>query len=96
MTRTMSSILATVIFSGALAGCAAPNLKLAGECERMLSIAESRLAAAKAKGFSSGVSITKATALISAARIQQQFDKYPNCIDKAKRAIEFINLSKLK
>jgi hypothetical protein len=94
MIRTMSTILAMTFLVGVLAACAAPNPKLAGECERMLSLAESRLAAAKAKGFSSGVSITKATALISAARIQQQFDKYPNCIDKAKRAIAFINLSK--
>jgi hypothetical protein len=85
-----------VFLVGSLAGCAKPDPKLAGECERMLSIAENRLSDAKAKGFSSGVSITKATALIGAAKIQQQFDKYPNCIDKAKRAIEFIKLSKVE
>lgn len=96
MMRIVNTFLATVMMAGVLAGCAAPNPRLAGECERMLSIAESHLAAAKARGFSSSINITKAAGLISGAKIQQQFNKYPNCINKAQRAIKFINLSKLK
>lgn len=76
-----------------LLSCAAPNPQLASKCETMLSAAEKELSEAKAKGLVSGVSLTKATALIGAARIQQQFDKYPNCINKAERAIEYIKIS---
>ena len=84
----------TLLLSSVLViSCAAPNPKLAAECERLLTIAEKEMDAVNSKGFSGGVSLTKAGALISAARIQQQFNKYPNCIDKAKRASTYIKMS---
>lgn len=82
-----------VLGSLIVTGCAAPNPVLAAECGRLLSIASNELEAAKAKGLTSSVSLTKAAALISAAKIQQQFDKYPNCINKAERARQFIKIS---
>lgn len=66
-----------------------PNL--GGECEHLLKQAEHAMADAKARGLGGAVEITKAAGLITAARIQQQFKKYPNCIDKAHRAIKFIH-----
>jgi hypothetical protein len=90
---TLMCFTSLALCSGIITGCAAPNPKQSAACERLLSIAEKELDAAKAKGLSSSVSITKAVALISAARIQQQFDKYPNCINKAERARKFIKAS---
>lgn len=91
--KLLFCFIGILIGSGLISACAAPNPQKAAECSRLLSIATRELEAAKAKGFSSTVSLTKATALISAAKIQQQFDKYPNCINKAIRARKFIRLS---
>lgn len=86
-------LCALLVGSGLVTSCAAPNPKKAAECSRLLSIATRELEAAKAKGLSGTVALTKATALISAAQIQLQFNKYPNCIDKAIRARRFIRMS---
>ena len=48
---------------------------------------------AKAKGFSGTVDWTKAASLLSAASIQQEFGKYPNCVDKVRRARYYIEQS---
>lgn len=68
-----------------------PPKNLGGECEHLLLQAEHAMADAKARGLGGAFEITKAAGLITAARIQQQFKKYPNCIDKAHRAIKFIH-----
>jgi len=96
MKHLMSIITAVLFCSTLLTSCAAPNARLDAQCESLLNQAERQLADAKSKGFSGAVEITKATGLISAARIQQQFNKYPNCIDKAKRAMAFIRKSQMK
>jgi hypothetical protein len=36
---------------------------------------------------------TKAASLLSAASIQQEFGKYPNCVDKVRRARYYIEQS---
>ncbi|MEJ2359997.1 MAG: hypothetical protein P8Z75_01020 [Gammaproteobacteria bacterium] len=91
--KSLLYFLTIMVGFSLLSACAAPNAQQAAECSRMLSIATHELEAAKARGFSSTVSLTKATALISAAKIQEQFNKYPNCIDKAVRARKFIRLA---
>lgn len=48
---------------------------------------------AKAKGFSGTVDWTKGASLLSAASIQQEFGKYPNCVDKVRRARYYIEQS---
>ena len=78
-----------------LASCAgAPqNPQLAHQCEQGLHSAFQELDQAKAKGFGGTVSWTKAATLLSTAKVQQQFDKFPNCINKIKRARFYIKES---
>lgn len=59
-------------------------------CKNGLSQAYSEFEQAKADGFGGAVAMTKAGSLLSAAKIQQQFEKYPNCIDKVNRARHYI------
>ena len=82
--------LSSFIFSG----CATVhNERLASQCSSGLATANAELEQAKVKGFSSTVAWTKAAALLAAAKIQQQFDKYPNCINKVARARYYIRRS---
>jgi hypothetical protein len=56
-----------------------------------LSMAYAELDRARANGFDGTVEWTKAAGLLTAAKIQQQFGKYPNCIDKVRRARYYIH-----
>jgi len=88
--RTIT-LAVTVCATMIAAGCASnPNASLARKCEQGLSIAYKELDFAKAKGFEGTVEYTKAAGLLSAAKIQFEFEKYPNCIDKVQRARAFI------
>ncbi len=55
-------------------------------CENLISQAYSAIEQAKADGFGDAVDLTKAGSLLSAAKVQQQFERYDGCIDKATRA----------
>ena len=63
-----------------------PTSPEAKQCRSDLNAAYKNLNISKAKGFSGTVEYSKAAALLTAAKIQEEFGKYPNCIDKAKRA----------
>ncbi len=86
----------SVIFTGfavvLLSACAGQpsNPEIAEQCESGLSIASKEYAAAEANGFGGSVAMVKATSLLGAAEVQQQFGKYPNCVDKVKRARYYI------
>ncbi len=67
------------------------NPSVANKCEKGLAIAYKEFEAAKSKGFGGSVAMVKASSLLGAAKIQQQFGKYPNCANKAKRARYYIN-----
>ncbi len=69
------------------------NPQLANQCHQGLHSAFQELDQAKAEGFSGMVSWTKAATLLSTAKLQQQFDKFPNCINKVKRARFYIKES---
>lgn len=72
-------------------GCAGdPASSQAAACESGLKVAYKELEAAKANGFDGSVEVTKAASLLGAAKIQSEFGKYPNCIDKVHRARVFI------
>ena len=66
------------------------NSSLAKRCDNGLSIAYKELDAAESKGFGGSVAIVKASSLLGAARVQQEFSKYPNCVDKVKRARYYV------
>ena len=77
-------------FFSVVAGCAGnPNSSLARQCENGLNVAYKEIDFAKAKGFGGTVEYTKAAGLLSAAKIQSEFGKYPNCIEKVDRARAF-------
>ncbi|WP_373020976.1 hypothetical protein [Thiomicrorhabdus sp.] len=89
-----TKLLVLSLFTFLMVGCASnPNSSLALQCENGLKVAYQELDYAKAKGFDGTVEYTKAAGLLSAAKIQQQFGKYPNCIDKVERARAFIKAS---
>ena len=86
-----------ILFFLTLTACAGnPNSSIALQCERGLKTAYQELDLAKAKGFDGTVEYTKAAALLGAAKIQKEFGKYPNCIDKVRRAREYIKVSQRK
>ena len=77
-----------------VAGCAGnPNSSLARQCENGLGVAYKELDFAKAKGFGGTAEYTKAAGLLSAAKIQSEFGKYPNCVEKVDRARAHISRS---
>jgi len=90
---TLITALAGIFFSG----CAAVHsAKLASQCRSGLATANAELEQAKLDGFSSRLAWTKAATLLTAAKIQQQFDKFPNCINKVARARYYIKRSQEK
>jgi len=71
----------------ALAACTANrDSTMAEDCRRGIEVADKELVDAKAKGFGSAVDLTQAASLIAAAKVQSEFKRYPNCVDKVHRA----------
>ena len=93
--KNVARIAAIIVIAGSLAACpgAPRNLELAEQCESGLKVAYDELDFAEAKGFSGTVDWTKAASLLSAASIQKEFGKYPNCVDKVRRARYYIQHS---
>jgi len=74
-----------------MAGCAGdPGSSQAAQCDEGLRVAYKELDYAKANGFDGTVEVTKAASLLGAAKIQQEFGKYPNCINKVHRARAYL------
>lgn len=70
-----------------LAACAdAGDRGLGPACESNLHAAERALGQAKADSVGKVIDWTKAVGLIAAARTQQQFGEYQNCVLKAQQA----------
>ena len=61
-------------------------------CERGLVAAERDLKSAQANSIGKAIDWTKAAVLIAAARTQQQFNEFENCVIKARSAREIISL----
>ena len=91
MTATRSGIAAVILTIG-LAACAgdAADRGLGPSCAAGLSAATKELKAAKAAGFGDSVEWGKAASLISAAKVQEQFGEYQNCVQKTRDARRFI------
>ena len=89
-------LLAAAALAAGLPACAGPptNPSLARQCEHGLEVAYAELDRADTKGFGGTVDWTKAASLLSAAKVQEQFGKYPNCVDKVKRARYYIRQSR--
>ena len=93
--RMAAKFAAIIAIAASSAACPGPprDPQLAEQCDRGLKVAYRELDFAKANGFSGTVAWTQAASLLSAASIQQEFRKYPNCVDKVKRARYYIDQS---
>lgn len=79
-----------------LVGCSlSPNRGQGVACANGLKSANRELQIAQTKGFGGSVAYGKAATLLAAAKVQQQFDKYPNCIEKVGRARAYIRQSRI-
>jgi len=86
--------LILILISIIITACAGdPTSSLARQCDKGLNIAFKELDLASARGVGGTWEYTKASGLLTAAKIQYEFGKYPNCIDKVKRARVFIKQS---
>ena len=80
-----------------LAACSgSPNPGQEQACRNGIDTAYAELRKAESEGLGGAVDITKAASLLSAAKVQQQFEKYPNCVDKVKRARYYIRKAQQK
>jgi len=88
----ITSVVAAALL---VTACPGPpqDFELAEQCERGLDAAYDELDFAKAKGFGGTVDWTRAASLLSAASVQKEFGKYPNCVDKVRRARYYIEQS---
>ena len=94
--KNTAKVVAIIVIAGSLAACpgAPRDPELAEQCASGLSVAYDELDFAETNGFSGTVAWTQAASLLSAASIQQEFRKYPNCVDKVRRARYYIEQSK--
>lgn len=92
MTPTLRGCAAFLLALG-LAACAgdAADRGLGPSCASGISAATKELKAAKAAGFGDSIEWGKAASLISAAKIQEQFSEYQNCVQKTRDARRFIS-----
>jgi len=86
--RPVAVLTAIPILMSVLAGCTGDpaDRGLGPSCAAGLEAAKNELGKAKAAGFSDSVNWGKAASLISAAKIQQQFSEYQNCVVKTREA----------
>jgi len=78
-----------------LAACAGnPGGATAQRCSSGLDSAYRELDLAKAEGFGGTVDWAKAASLLAAAKVQYEFEHYPNCVEKVDRARTYIRQSK--
>lgn len=74
-----------------LASCTGSDPQsLAPACRNGIDQAYNEFEQAKADGFGGAVSMTKAGSLLAAAKVQEQFEEYENCIEKVNRARQYI------
>ena len=90
-TPAMTTILLSAWLVSACSGNVSSDRAL--QCSEGLRAAQTELEEAKVKGFGGTVAWAKAAGLITGATVQQQFEKYPNCIDKVRRARAYIQES---
>lgn len=93
--RLAKAFLVTGIGAVLLTGCMdAGDRGLGPTCEARLNAAENELSQAKANSVGKSIDWARAATLIAAARTQQQFDEFQNCVIKADNARKIIAESK--
>jgi hypothetical protein len=84
--------LALVLAAAAVGACTGDpaDRGLGPQCAAGLDAGTRALEAAKLNGFSGTVKWGKAASLLSAAKIQEQFEEYQNCVIKTDRAQQYL------
>ena len=92
--KSLFKLLAVTVTVTLISGCAAVhNTQLAYRCHENITSVSLELNNAKKDGFDQSSAWTRAAALLSAARINQQIEEFPNCINKSARARYYISRS---
>lgn len=92
VTSRLKILVIASISLGVLSGCMdAADRGLGPTCDSTLAAAQSELMDAKANSVGRAIDWAKAAGLIAAARTQQQFSEYQNCVLKAEQAREIIS-----
>lgn len=87
--RVLCALLVVLL----LAGCSGKTLNR-GSCASQLDAAWRELDIARAEGFAGTVSYSKALALLTTAKAQQQLEAYDGCVRRAERARFYIRESR--
>lgn len=66
------------------------DVGLGPACRSEVDAGQRELSRAKANGLSDSVAWTKAASLLGAAKVQQQFEEYQNCLLKARQARRYL------
>jgi len=92
----LSQALKTIALVTALVFLSACAGRMDGrvQCDNLVDAAWKELDLAKAQGLDGTVSYTKAASLIAAAKGQQVIERFPSCINKARRASVYIAQSR--
>ncbi len=75
-----------------LAGCSQDrgDVGLRGQCSAGLEAGYRELTRVEADGFSGALTWSKAASLLGAAKIQEQFEEYQNCVLKVQKARRYL------
>jgi hypothetical protein len=92
--RTLIVTFLAYLLLAATAYAGESGVSLAKQCEDGLRAANKELDFAKAKGLGGTVEFSKAASLLAGAKIQSEFHKWPNCVDKVRRARRFLAKSR--
>lgn len=83
-----AGLIMVSIMIGACSGN--PGSTSAERCAQGLAAARGELNTARVNGFGGTVNWSKAASLLTAAKVQYEFERYPNCIDKVQRARAYL------
>lgn len=85
-------IIAATLGVFVLSGCTGEpeERSLATPCADGLNTATQELRNAEARGLTGSVQWTKAASLLAAAKLQQQFEEYQNCVVKVREARAYL------
>ena len=79
--------VAVALLLAVLTSCADNrDSSMAAQCSSGIDVAYQELRVAESKGVRGTVGLTQAASLLAAAKIQYEFKRYPNCVDKVRRA----------
>lgn len=87
---SLLAIVLTALAAGGLTGCnTSPTNEIASACEQGIDKLNSHLNSNSLRV--NQVIVSRANSLLLAAQVQNQFAEYPGCLDKVKRANDYLS-----